>query len=184
MVAVGDNKREYIKSRAELASPDTDWEASWSRTRLRGIGSEASSFLWQTLHNLLPTEERLSRFLPNTSEQCKLCQPHVMADQVHCFFFCISTKEVGNWILSVIKSRDPTITPSKLLKLQFQCEDSEEMPLVWLTAQTLNYIWRIRASGKTVDLTLTRAVLESKISLLRETRYQNEKVLLSEYINL
>ena len=184
MVAVGDNKREYIKSRAELASPDTDWEASWSRARLRGIGSEASSFLWQTLHNLLPTEERLSRFLPNTSEQCKLCQPHVMADQVHCFFFCISTKEVGNWILSIIKSRDPTITPSKLLKLQFQCEDSEEMPLVWLTAQTLNYIWRIRASGKTVDLTLTRAVLESKISLLRETRYQNEKILLSEYINL
>ena len=26
MVAVGDNRREYIKSRAELALPDTDWD--------------------------------------------------------------------------------------------------------------------------------------------------------------
>ena len=49
--------REYIRSRAELASPDTDWEVSWSRARLKGLGTQATSFLWRLLDRLLPTEE-------------------------------------------------------------------------------------------------------------------------------
>jgi hypothetical protein len=67
MVELADNQREYIKSRAELASPTTDWESSWRHARTKGIGSEATSFLWKLLHCLLPTEARLSRIFPNTS---------------------------------------------------------------------------------------------------------------------
>ena len=58
-----DHTMEYIKSRAELAAPGTDWEQVWRRARLRGIGSEPICFLWRLLHRILPTEERLARIL-------------------------------------------------------------------------------------------------------------------------
>ena len=75
---------EFIRCRAEIASPDTDWESSWRRARLKGIGSDGASFLWKMLHNLLPTEARLNRILPNSSEHCKLCPTPSNADLPHC----------------------------------------------------------------------------------------------------
>ena len=56
------------------------------------------------------------------------------------------------------------------------------MSIVWITAQTLPYMWGVRASGKTVSLILTRATLESKISILRETRYIDEHTIIKELI--
>ena len=64
MVESADNKLEYIRSRTELASPTTEWELSWRRARLKGLGSEAFSFLWKLLHNLLPTEAGWQEFYP------------------------------------------------------------------------------------------------------------------------
>ena len=84
MVEQENGQMELIKSRAELASPTTDWETSWRRARLKGIGSDGTSFLWKMLHNLLPTEARLSRILPNSSEQCKLCPAPATADLTAC----------------------------------------------------------------------------------------------------
>ena len=173
---------EYIKSRAELASPTTDWETSWRLARLRRLGSEATSFLWKLLHSLLPTEARLSRILRNTSENCKICPTPATADLTHCFFECTSTREVGRWLLSIVRKKDQTVTASKLLKLEIVSEEPAEMPIVWISAQTLLYMWGVRASGKIVSLILTRATLESKISILRETRYTNEHTIIKELI--
>ena len=180
MVETEDLPREYIKAKAELASPDTDWETSWRRARLKGLGTEATSFLWKMLHNILPTEQRLARILPNQSQNCKFCLAPTTADLRHCFFECVNTKEVGKWLLSLMLRQDPTGSVSGLLRLEFQAEEANEMPLVWLFAQTLLYIWSVRASGKIVDLLTTRATLESKINLLRETRFQNQYLLITE----
>ena len=166
MVELADNQREYIKSRAELASPTTDWESSWRHARTKGLGSEATSFLWKLLHCLLPTEARLSTILPNTSGNCKLCPNPILADLKHCVFLCVSTREVGN----------------RLLRLEFSSETSAEMPIIWIIAQTLLYMCGVRSSGKKVSLLTTRATLESKISLLRETRYVNDQAILSEIV--
>ena len=38
MVEGNDSNMEYIICRAELASPVTDWEASWRRARTKGLG--------------------------------------------------------------------------------------------------------------------------------------------------
>ena len=179
-----DNSRHYIKTRSEIASSNTDWELSWRRARLKGLGSHATSFLWKLLHNLLPTEERLARILPNSPADCKSCPTPALADLPHCLFECVRTKESGSWLLSLIRQHDPSISASKLLKLDFTCSDSAEMPLVWITAQTLLYIWGVRKDGKIVSLATTRAKLESKISLLRETRYSNQQVLMAEYISM
>jgi hypothetical protein len=54
------------------------------------------------------------------------------------------------------------------------------MPLVWLRGQTLQYMWGVRASGKIVDPFVTRAILESKINLLRETRFTNQHRVIQE----
>ena len=47
--------RMYTPSRAELLSPNMDWENTWRLARLKGLTSEQTSFLWRLLHQLLPT---------------------------------------------------------------------------------------------------------------------------------
>jgi hypothetical protein len=84
MVEATGNMMQYKKTRTELASPATDWECSWRGARLKGLGSEATSFLWKLLHFLLPTEDRLSRILPNTPSNCKYCPHPTTADTPHC----------------------------------------------------------------------------------------------------
>ena len=177
------NPREYIRSRAELASQATDWERCWRRARLKGLGTQATSFLWKLLHRLLPTEERLARILPHASNICKLCPTPTNADLCHCLFQCVSTMEVATLLLSMVREHDPAVTAAKLLRLEFECEDSVEMPLVWTIAHTLLYMWGVRASGKTVNRILTRAVIESKISILRETRYQNDHLVIKNLVD-
>jgi hypothetical protein len=127
-----------------------------------GLGSEATCFLWKLVHHLLPTEDRLSNIPPNNSSNCKLCPAPIMSDLTHCFFNCISTKEIGGKLLITIAHFDSSVTPDKLLRLEFQADGSQEMPLVWITAQTLLYLWTVRCTGKIVDSNQCRANLESK----------------------
>ena len=182
MVEANDSSMEYIMSRAELASPDTDWEVSWRRARLKGMGYIATSLLWKLLHRWLPTEQRLARILPNTSESCKYCPTPTPADLEHSFFGCVKTRDVGNSLLTALRHHDPSITPAGPLRLEFQEQGDKEMPLVWVTAHTLQYMWSMRTSGRVVDLFLTRSMLENKITLLRETRYENEASLIDEIL--
>ena len=58
--------------RVELASPETDWENCWRLARLPGLGPELSTFLFKLLHQILPTQERVSRTNPATGPMCKL----------------------------------------------------------------------------------------------------------------
>ena len=182
MVEMNDNSMEYTKSRAELASPGTDWVTSWRRARMKGLGSEAISFLWKLLHRLLPTEQRLARILPNSAQTCKYCPTPVTADLVHCFFSCVKTGDVGGRLLTAVRQHEPAVTQAGLLRLEFQEEGDKELPLVWITAHTLLYMWTTRASGRVVDLYLTRSMLEFKINLLRETRYASAVNLINEIL--
>ena len=42
-------------------------------------------------------------------------------------------------------------------------EQSEEMPIVWIVAQSLMNIWEARVKGKIADLYITRADMERMI---------------------
>ena len=182
MQTMQNNTMEYISSRSELASPGTDWELTWRRARLKGLGSEATSFLWKLLHRILPTEERVARILPNSSEYCRQCPTPTPANLEHCFFDCVSTRHVGRCLLAAIQVYDPSATPAGLLRLVFEADEDTEMPIVWVTAQTLLYIWGVRLSGRVVDLMVTRTLLETKINLLRETRFRNEHNIIKEIL--
>ena len=133
--------REYIMCKAELRSPGTDWELSWSLSRLKGLGSDATSFLWKLLHCILPTEERLSRILPNSSPNCKFCSEQVLANLEHCFFYCNMTRTVGNQVLTLCQTFSPGTTPSQVLRLELHIDQSQETPIVWIVAQYLMNIW-------------------------------------------
>ena len=173
--------REYIKCKAELISPGTDWELSWSLSRLKGLGSDATSFLWKLLHCILPTEERLSRILPNSSPSCKFCPDQVSANLEHCFFFCNLTRTVGNQVLTFCQTFCPGITPSQVLRLELQHVNlTEETPVVWIVAHFLMNIWEARVKGKMADLFRVRSDLESKVNLLRETRYRNLSLIITK----
>ena len=180
MVVTENNSTEYIKCRAELASPDKNWVLSWSRIRLKGLGSEASSFLWKLLHRILPTEERVARILQNASANCRQCPTPTIADLEHAFFHCVSTQEVGRCLLSSLRVYAPGVTPAGLLRLEYEVQGDKEIPVVWFAAQTLLYMWSVRKSGRIVDLRTTRAHLESRINLLRETRYFNKQEIIQE----
>ena len=105
--------------------------------------------------------------------QSKPLYPSTITNQYlhlhHCLFQCVSTMEVGTLLLNMVRVHDPAVTPQKLLRLEFQCNADDEMPLVWVLSLTLLYMWSTRLGGKIVNRILTRAVLESKISILRET---------------
>ena len=89
---------------------------------------------------------------------------------------------MGRCLLAAIQVYDPTATPAGLLRLVFEADEDTEMPIVWVTAQTLLYIWGVRLSGRVVDLMVTRTLLETKINLLRETRFINEHIIIKEIL--
>ena len=79
-----------------------------------------------------------------------------------------------------MRLHDPSATAEKLVRLEFYSEDSSEMPIVWILAQTLLYMWDVRGSGKIVNLDITKSTLETKLSLLQETRFTNEQKIIRE----
>ena len=52
---------ELIPIRPESKHPNTDWSQLWSLARTKGLRSELISFQLKVLHDLLPTQERMSR---------------------------------------------------------------------------------------------------------------------------
>ena len=47
---------------------------------------------------------------------------------------------MGAKLFPLFAVHDPLVTPSKPLRLDFQCEASMEMPLVWIASQLLLYM--------------------------------------------
>ena len=177
-----DGTMEFIRSRSELASPSTEWEVSWKRARMKGMGSDATSFLWKLLHRLLPTEERVARILPNSSANCRQCPNPTQATLEHCFFDCVCSGVVGQSLLGAVRQHDPSVSQAGLLRLEFESEEAMEYPIVWVTAQTLLYIWGERLAGRVGDLIVTRTLLEARVNLLRETRFSNSHASIKEIL--
>ena len=114
---------------------------------------------------------------------CKYCPTPTVADLQHCFFGCIKTELVGRSLLAAVRQHDSSVTAAGLLRLEFQDDGDKEMPLIWVAAQTLLYLWTSRVSGRVVDLYVTRSILETKVNLLRETRFTNHQILINEIID-
>ena len=155
--------------------------------RLKGLGSEIFSFLWRLLHGLLATQDRVHRILRDRSPSplCKLCEESVVEDLQHAFFWCNFNNAAGvhlhNFVSSSIPDM-PQISTNQILHLNLDLEPSEEFSFIWFISHFLLNIWNARLEKKQVQLFRIRADLEARASILSETRYCNEAVLVKEMI--
>ena len=135
--------KKYKKCRVELASPDTDWERSWRLARLSGLGPENISFLLKMMHQLLPTQERLSRISPRTSSTCTLpgCV-NFRDDLPHALVFCQGNDGVGIKVIECLRGYHPNLDVEAALRLEIDVSEEMELPLVWLLSAVFQAIWK------------------------------------------
>ena len=164
--------------------PDNDWDRSWHLARLEGLGPDMTSFLWKVLHKLLPSQDRLSRILPNKTPLCQLCQDQVVEDLPHAFFQCRFNGEAGTLLLNCLSAHMPRPSPNQVLTLGFDTSPGEELPLVWFTGFFLQNIWSARIQKKQPQLFSIRADLEARASILRETRHRDAAIIIREMSDL
>ena len=131
MEVTDDKARKYIPCRAEQTSPQNDWELSWKHCRLKGLHSEQNSFNFKLLHGLLPVKDRLHHLTPATSPACSLCTDAKKEDLEHSLLNSSYNAGVGLALLSTIQRYVVTLTPKKLLLLQFpDLSESLELTLM------------------------------------------------------
>ena len=175
---------EYIRSRAELAFPGTDWENSWRLARLGGLGSEHISFLFKLLHQILPTNERLNRTRNEASPLCKApgCTGTAVDDLGHSLVECPANQGVGTKLMNILRTHHPNLSTEAALRLELIVDEESELPLVWLTAATLLSLWDQKQASSRVQPHLTRSTLEANVNILRETRLVNLTTILHDLI--
>ena len=172
--------------RPEILHPDIEWSQVWSLARTRGLGSELISFQFKMLHDLLPTQSRLSRLGMDDVNRgvCLHCRLE-RDDLVHSIFQCITNNGVGQALLEVIQQIVPGMVAERAVLLDFQCQLSIEESLATqcILVTGMKYIWETRMSRKVVNLFRMRAEIEAKISILRKSRYCNSAVLMENLIS-
>ena len=160
---------------------ENDWETSWRRMRLKGLGSELVSFLFKLLHQLLVTQERLSRINQGTTSTCKAagCPGDRIEDIEHALMKCPGNNDIGRVCMDAVKIHIPDLTIENALLLNFEIEKSMEFPIVWFLAVTWKNIWDARCDGKKPELYKIRSDMEARIALLRTTRsYENDAIMM------
>ena len=177
-----------IQMKAEKLSPNNNWEVIWPLIILPGLDSRTRSFLLKLLHNLLPTQERLHRVLPNKvlSPTCSLCPQATCGDQLHSLILCPFNNGVGLWLYCCIRQLFPGMESTQLISLNFETNHISEkaFPAIWMIAKTLLIIWASRTSNTVNTIIITRASLEAEIMLLRKTRFRSHADGLKNLITL
>ena len=167
-------------SRAEKIYSDVDWEVTWKRIRLLSFSSNTVSFLWKLVHDLLTTEERLNSTLGKCPATCRHgCPNGPIADQIHCFFHCSMTRNVGQWLLGIVQNFAPT-NERNILKLCLPDNDA----LTWIVGNALHFSWLKRTSSVQADLPSCLAFLGAEVKVLKETKHHATANVINDIINL
>ena len=83
---------------------------------------------------------------------------------------CPSNKHAMDWLVDIVKSIDPAITPTKLLFLDFEANmDIIELACTWITVETLSFTWAKRKSKKSFSINELLHVLKDKVQILEYT---------------
>ena len=157
--------------RVESLLPNVDWKSAWRLLRTKGLRSLQSSFLFKLLHQLLPTQDRISR-ITRDSGMCKVCLV-ANDDLLHALLQCPDSRAAGDHLLGLVQVAIPDLPPDKLLRLDFGTELNEVdvLPLLTIISTGLMYIWQARVEKKRPTQYKMRAEIEAEISILRKSRY-------------
>ena len=112
--------REQIPNEDDLATPlillkckrdvpDTDWRRSWRLVRMKGLGSEITSFMMKTLWRVIPTRSRLQRMMPAVyqspdCQQCGTAQTRTPETLAHALYTCKANRRLPDKLLSVLQT--------------------------------------------------------------------------------
>ena len=175
---------EFTPCRAELSSPNSDWDLCWRLCRLGGLSSELASFNFKLIHGLLVTKKRQHHLNPRSSPICSHCNLQIEEDLTHALIQCSYNNGVGLSLVSVADIYIPDIHTSSLLRLELSnLSGSHELPLVTITSTILSSIWEKRQARARITLFDIRTTLEAKCQVLRETRFSNSSIILEEMIS-
>ena len=171
-MTLDENNLQILKPcRIERNMPDKNWPMIWLRVRQSALHSEVVSFGWKMIHELLPTESRLSATIRNTPPLCKFkCQNSPVADLQHCLLSCNLVKDVGIWLLSMIRHHYKSqISEVDLLLLNMDlCEST-----IWIVLNTLQYCWSRRNLGKKATKEDCISSLLADLNILKDSEHRN-----------
>ena len=97
------------------------WSEAYRLLRLRGLSPLEKSNLFCIVHELLPSKERVHRFIPTTSPTCDLCEAEELDTYQHSFFSCSSNREAASAMLQCAKSYDSDLN-------EFRCDIRADDP--------------------------------------------------------
>ena len=161
-------RQEDVLCRVERKNPEFHWVITWEKLRLPFLSSDNISFLWKLVHDVLTTEERLHATLGNISASCRYgCEENHVANQIHCFFDCHLTYDIGQWLLKTVRIFSPN-NEENILKLNVP----DNSALIWTIAKTLQYSWTKRSSHQKADPTTFLASLDAELMLMAETQFK------------
>ena len=170
--------------RAERIQANVQWDTVWANVRVSAVSNSSKSFAWKLVHDLLPTEKRLSVTSRNISDSCRFgCIGNPCGDIEHCLFWCQMTYEVGQWLLGIHKLNDPNSSTSGILRMDLQ----GNMVLTFVTIKTLEYCWCRRSANKKAVLAECISSISADLVILDMTKHSHIsseiRQLLGGYIN-
>ena len=156
----------------------------YQSSRMFGLSMEQKSFNFKMMQSLLPTRERLARIGKINSSDCLHCPlptTHLLS--------CQLSTEVATPLLACLRSFHPNVSSEDITIFNIETPEPMLLPIAWLISTCLAYIWEERNKGKPALLSGLKAVLLSKINLLRDTKWRhynlhNCAILVEELINL
>ena len=163
-----------VLSKVEKRNPAVNWEVTWSLINHQALESSDNSFAFRLLHNILITQENISKATGSkkTSNKCSLCSSDVLGSNLHSLIDCPFNQNVGYWLVNTLQNFYPNLTPSAIFQFSFEGVRKEKLlPFAWLTVRTLHIVWAVRTKRRAQSLENTRSLLEASVMVLRKSRH-------------
>ena len=159
--------------RAELLLPAVDWPRSWSRAQLKGLPADLADHLFQQLHRLLPTQDRLARLGGNRGTRapgvCRRCTPDTPDSLHHSMTQCPFSAPAATALLACLNRIAPGSTHAAALNMEYEVDPDLELPVVTLLACSFLAIWTAHKDDKALTTVRLKAALQVRVHTLQHT---------------
>ena len=158
------------RSKAEERDPGLDWQLAMHVSRMKGLSPEIKSFNFKLVNLILPSKERISQILRNSSPLCTMCAAQVPETLGHALFECAQNNRAAQYLLDLSRVYDSSLNEEMVLKLQVHTDPLYELPTVIVLYSGLHLIWKNRSDRRATKLYDIRAELECIVQTLRKSR--------------
>ena len=86
-------------------------------------------------------------------------------------------------LLQALKEYDVSISPQKILALNFEFSADLQLPITWSIATFLSSLWSARADKRKVSIYAVRSEVEAACRILRESKYRNASYTVDQVIS-